>query len=222
MNDFNMKAALFDFDGVVCDTESQYSIFWGGVCRQYHPEQPGLENKIKGQTLEQIFDAHFHDMDARKDIVRRLDEYEAGMDYVFVKGFLEFIKELRKAGVATALVTSSNMKKMECVYKAHPDFNDMFDAVLTSDDFTQSKPHPQCFLIAAKRLNAEPQDCVVFEDSFNGLKAGMAAGMTVVGLATTNPAQQIAPLCDIVVEDFSQLHRLDCQTAMAKRERKLV
>ena len=114
------------------------------------------------------------------------------------------------------------MKKMECVYKAHPDFNDMFDAVLTSDDFTQSKPHPQCFLIAAKRLNAEPQDCVVFEDSFNGLKAGMAAGMTVVGLATTNPAQQIAPLCDIVVEDFSQLNQLDCQTAMAKREKKLV
>jgi HAD superfamily hydrolase (TIGR01509 family) len=218
MDDFKMKAALFDFDGVVCDTEAQYSVFWGGVCRQYHPEQPGLENKIKGQTLDQIFDAHFSDMDVRKDIVRRLDEYEAAMDYEYVKGFLEFMKGLRRNGVATALVTSSNMKKMECVYRAHPDFKLMFDTVLTSDDFTQSKPHPQCFLVAANRLKVRPEDCVVFEDSFNGLKAGRAAGMTVVGVATTNTAQQIAPLCDIVVDDFSFLGLEACNMAMAKGE----
>ena len=52
----NYKAALFDLDGVVIDTESQYSVFWGSQCRLYHPEIPGLENKIKGQTLTQIFD----------------------------------------------------------------------------------------------------------------------------------------------------------------------
>ena len=53
------KAALFDLDGVVFDTEPQYSVFWGGECRRYHPEEPGLEHKIKGQTLVQIFDKHF-------------------------------------------------------------------------------------------------------------------------------------------------------------------
>ena len=47
-----IKAAFFDLDGVAFDTEPQYSIFWGGVCRQYHPEEPGLERKIKGNEFE--------------------------------------------------------------------------------------------------------------------------------------------------------------------------
>ena len=51
-----LKAALFDLDGVVIDTETQYSVFWGSQCRLYHPEHPGLENEIKGQTLDQILD----------------------------------------------------------------------------------------------------------------------------------------------------------------------
>jgi beta-phosphoglucomutase-like phosphatase (HAD superfamily) len=46
-----LKAALFDLDGVVFDTEPQYTIFWGSQCRLYHPEHPGLEHEIKGQTL---------------------------------------------------------------------------------------------------------------------------------------------------------------------------
>ena len=49
-----LKAALFDLDGVVFDTEPQYTIFWGGICKEFHPELPGLEYKIKGQTLVQI------------------------------------------------------------------------------------------------------------------------------------------------------------------------
>ena len=51
-----LQAALFDLDGVVFDTEPQYSVFWGGECRRYFPNQPGLENRIKGQTLVQIYD----------------------------------------------------------------------------------------------------------------------------------------------------------------------
>jgi beta-phosphoglucomutase-like phosphatase (HAD superfamily) len=51
-----------------------------------------------------------------------------------------------------------------------------------------------------------PKDCVVFEDSFNGLKSGTAAGMTVVGLATTNAAEAIQPLCDQVITDFKELN----------------
>ena len=54
-----MKAALFDLDGVVFDTEPQYTIFWGEQCREFHPEHPGLEHEIKGQTLVQIYDAWF-------------------------------------------------------------------------------------------------------------------------------------------------------------------
>ena len=75
MKDRNIRAALFDLDGVVFDTESQYTLFWGEQFRLYHPDKTGLEHKIKGQTLVQIFDAWFSDMkDEQSKIVASLDE----------------------------------------------------------------------------------------------------------------------------------------------------
>lgn len=201
-----MKAALFDLDGVVFDTEPQYTIFWGMQCREFHPEHPGLEYEIKGQTLDQIYDAWFDgDLEAKRPMItKRLNDYEQNMDYVYVKGFVAFIALLRSHGVKTAVVTSSNKAKMENVYRKHPEFKSLFDAILTSEDFEYSKPHPDCYLKAAERFGVAPADCVVFEDSFNGLRSGRAAEMKVVGLATTNDKSAIAPLCDEVVNDFSE------------------
>ena len=201
----NIKAALFDLDGVVFDTEPQYSVFWGAQCREFHPEHPGLEHEIKGQTLVQIYDAWFSGELAEKQplITERLNKFEQQMDYIYVPGFEEYISQLRGKGVKTAVVTSSNQPKMEAVYQSHPEFRSMFDAILTSEDFERSKPDPDCYLKAAQRLGVEVEDCVVFEDSFNGLKSGRAAGMYVVGLATTNAAEKIAPLCDQVIKDYT-------------------
>ena len=206
-NILDMKAALFDLDGVVFDTEGQYTVFWGQQCREFHPERPGLEHEIKGQTLVQIYDAWFSGplRDKQALITERLDRFEQQMDYRYVAGFQEYIALLRRRNVQTALVTSSNRQKMLAVYGAHPEFQGMFDAILTSEDFAASKPDPDCYLRAARRLGARPEECVVFEDSFNGLRSGRAAGMTVVGLATTNAADAIRPLCDHVVGDYTAL-----------------
>ena len=200
----NIKAALFDLDGVVFDTEPQYSVFWGAQCREFHPEHPGLEHEIKGQTLVQIYDAWFSGELAEKQplITERLNKFEQQMDYIYVPGFEEYISQLRGKGVKTAVVTSSNQPKMEAVYQSHPEFRSMFDAMLTSEDFERSKPDPDCYLKAAQRLGVEVEDCVVFEDSFNGLKSGRAAGMYVVGLSTTNPAEAIRPYCDEVIANY--------------------
>lgn len=202
-----IKAALFDLDGVVFDTEPQYSVFWGSQCREFHPELPGLEHRIKGQTLTQIYDAWFSGplTDRQPLITSRLNDYERQMDYDYIAGFEVFIDRLHRQGVKTAVVTSSNIPKMEAVYAKHPEFKEMFDAILTSEDFERSKPDPDCYLKAAQRFGIEPKDCVVFEDSFNGLKSGRAAGMYVVGLATTNAADAIRPLCDEVITDFIEL-----------------
>lgn len=199
-----MKAALFDLDGVVFDTEPQYTIFWGAQCREFHPEHPGLEHEIKGQTLVQIYDAWFSGPLTEKQplITERLNQYEQQMDYQFVEGFEDYIHQLRSKGVKTAVVTSSNQPKMEAVYQSHPEFRSLFDAILTSEDFERSKPDPDCYLKAAQRLGVEVEDCVVFEDSFNGLKSGRAAGMYVVGLSTTNPAEAIRPYCDEVIANY--------------------
>ena len=199
-----MKAALFDLDGVVFDTEPQYTVFWGSQCREFHPERPGLEHEIKGQTLVQIYEAWFSGelTDKQALITERLNQFEQQMDYNYVAGFEAYIAQLRQQGVKMAVVTSSNQPKMQAVYKHHPEFRDLFDAILTSEDFERSKPDPDCNLKAAERFGVEPKDCVVFEDSFNGLKSGRAAGMYVVGLATTNSADAIRPYCDEVISDY--------------------
>ena len=207
MKNMTMKAALFDLDGVVFNTEPQYSVFWGAQCREFHPEIPGLENIIKGQTLVQIYDAWFSGplQDQQAVITARLDEFERHMSYDYVAGFENYVRGLRRQGVKTAVVTSSNQPKMEAVYAKRPEFKELFDAILTAEDFERSKPDPDCYLKAAQCFGIDANDCVVFEDSFNGLKSGRAAGMYVVGLATTNAAEAIKPLCDKVIENFSQL-----------------
>ncbi len=201
-----LRAALFDLDGVVFDTESQYTIFWGGQCRKYHPDMPGLEKEIKGQTLVQIFDRYFGGMEDKQEcIVRELNDFERRMTFGYIEGIEEFIKSLRENGVKTAIVTSSNRNKMDAVYAVRPELNALFDAILTSEDFARSKPDPDCYVKGAEKFLLPNEQCIVFEDSFNGLKAGRAAKMKVVGLATTNPVEAIEPYSDYVIRDFRGL-----------------
>ena len=201
-----LKAALFDLDGVVFDTEPQYTVFWGDQCREFHPEHPGLEIEIKGQTLMQIYDEWFSGEleSVREVITSRLNDFEAHMEYPYVAGFLEFVRELRMEGIKTAVVTSSNKSKMENVYQKHPEFKDLFDVILTSEDFAESKPSPDCYLCGAARLKAEPNECVVFEDSINGLRSGRSANMFIIGLATTNKKSNIEMLSDCQINDYTQ------------------
>lgn len=200
------KAALFDLDGVVFDTEPQYSIFWGKECRHYHPEQPGLEYTIKGQTLTEIFENFFsEERDEWEEITERLNEFEANMDYCYVSSFERFINEVKQNGLKTAVVTSSNKPKMESVFAKRPELKEMFDVILTSEYFEHSKPHPDCYLKGAEVFGAKPEECIVFEDSFNGLKSGRASGAKVVGLSTSNPAEKISHLCDTVIPNYDNV-----------------
>ena len=199
-----LKAALFDLDGVVFDTEPQYTVFWGSQCRLYHPEHPGLEHEIKGSTLDQIYGRWWSGEleKERETVTQRLNEFEAQMDYTYINGLEAFINDLHQHGVKTAVVTSSNQPKMQSVFKARPEFKELFDAILTSEDFAESKPSPDCYLRGAARFGVEPSECVVLEDSFNGLKSGRAAGMFVVGLATTNKKEDISSLSDVQISDY--------------------
>ena len=194
--------ALFDLDGVIMDTESQYSIFWNRMGMEYL----GIEDFgriIKGQTLFQIFGKHFDGMTSeQEEIVRKLNEFEMNMSYEYIPGADTFMKELKAAGVSMAIVTSSNEPKMRNVRKAHPELWELADAVLTSEHFTKSKPDPECFLKGMEVLGGKPSETYVFEDSLHGINAGRAAGAKVIGLATTNPREIIEPLCDIVIDDF--------------------
>lgn len=200
---------LFDFDGVIADTETQYTEFWNRIGREYLGQEE-FGHTIKGQTLVQIFGKYFEGMDReQEEIVPQLNEFEANMSYDYIPGAQAFIKELKAAETPMAIVTSSNDIKMSNAYKAHPELLELVDKVLTSEHFSKSKPDPECFLKGMEFLGGTPEETVVFEDSFHGIAAGRAAGAKVIGLATTNKREAIAPLCDMVIDDFTYLSLRD-------------
>lgn len=205
MNKRYFKGALFDLDGVVFDTETQYSIFWESQFREYYPGSREMEKLIKGQTLTEIYEQYFPDIAIQQEITRRLDSFESNMEFNYIAGFERFVSDIRDNGVKTAVVTSSNIAKMNNVYAKRPEMKLYFDEILISEDFEQSKPSPDCYQKAAARFGLGPDECVVFEDSFNGLKSGQSARMFVVGLATTNARKKIAPYSDFVVDSFDGL-----------------
>ena len=203
MNTNEPIAALFDFDGVVVDTEPQYSLFWDEKGEKYHPEIPEFGHHIKGQTLTQIYSQYFlHPEGLQPEITRELLYFETRMTFEFIPGVADFMKELRQKGVKIAIVTSSNDQKMANAHRALPELKSMVDAIITADKVTHSKPHPECFLLGAETLQMPIDRCIVFEDSYHGLEAGNRAGMKVIGLATTNPASAIADKASLVIPDF--------------------
>ncbi len=199
------KTALFDLDGVVLDTESQYSQFWGGIGKRYFPEISSLDKLVKGRTLSEICRAYLDDKPFKEQVLAEHVLFQSGIVFNFVRGAEEFVQMVHERGMKTAIVTSSDQSKMEGVYKSHPHFKTWFDRILTEEDFKASKPDPDCYLCAAKSLQSAIEDCVVFEDSRNGLMSGRNAGMTVVGLATTLPRKEVEILADYTIDDFSDL-----------------
>lgn len=197
-------AVLFDLDGVLIDTEGQYSDFWKGVGETYYPERKDFAKEIKGKTLVQIYQQYFLEQeDAQNAITKALADFEQKMSFAFIPGALHFVASLRRHGFKVAVVTSSNQQKLKCLLNEHPDFYSLFDRVFTAEDAARSKPAPDCYLSAAASFGFEATDCYVFEDSLNGLQAGLDSGATVMGVATTYDAERIAPLCHHVIHDFT-------------------
>ena len=203
MNTTKTIAALFDFDGVIMDTETQYTVFWDEQGRKYLNEED-FGRRIKGQTLTQIYEKYFSALpEARQKITADLNVFEKQMSYEYIPGVEAFIAELRRHGVKIAVVTSSNEEKMQNVYNAHPEFPAMVDRGLTGEMFARSKPAPDCFLLGMEVFGATPEKTYVFEDSFHGLQAGMTSGATVIGLATTNSREAITGKAHYIMDDFT-------------------
>ena len=212
-----LKAALFDLDGTLFDTEDQYTVIWGKIARRFRPDIPHLEYIIKGTTLKQIFERYFPDPEVQKQIDVIINEEEANMHYDFVAGAREFIDDLRAHGVRCAVVTSSNTIKMNSVARQMPAFSQLFDRVLTAEDFKASKPDPDCYLLGARVFGCELDECVVFEDALTGLQAGMSSGIYTIGLATTRTKEEIADKCHHVIDNFIGFDYNKCQQLINSR-----
>ena len=192
---------LFDLDGVLIDSEDIYTKFWEDI-EQIYPT--GIENFaliIKGNALFKILDNYFP-KEIHQDIIDRVHEFEHNITYPIYNGVIDFLKSLKEQGIPTAIVTSSDDVKMNALYEAYPYFRQYFDVVITGSDVTESKPHPQGYLMAAERIGCNPGDCYVFEDSLQGLEAGMNAGAIVIGLTTNNPAYILKNKAHALIDSF--------------------
>lgn len=198
------RAALFDLDGVLIDTEGVYTGFWAGIDLMYPTGIDNFAAAIKGTTLTEIL-SHFDTEQKRADITRRIHEFEQTMVYELMDGVMEFIANLKSAHWSTAIYTSSDDVKMSHLRRQQPALLDSVDVIITGSHVSHSKPDPEGYLLAAGRLGVSINDCVVFEDSLQGLEAGRRSGARVVGLATTNPATRLAGMADIIVNSLAEL-----------------
>lgn len=196
---------LFDLDGVLIDSEGVYTEFWHNVDQLYPTGVTDFEYVIKGNTLNAILVRYFPDTEIQNEILRLLNKQEEEMVYRLFPGVDGFLKSLRSSGIPSAIVTSSNPKKMEHVFESLPVLRRMVDIVVTDEDVTRSKPDPQGYNLAAQRLGLAPEKCVVFEDSMAGVEAGKRAGGKVVGVATSNPPGRLGEYVDIVVDNTSDM-----------------
>ncbi|MDE6825638.1 MAG: HAD family phosphatase [Paramuribaculum sp.] len=199
--------ALFDLDGVLVDSENQYTIFWDGIERRFPTGIPDYAVAIKGRTLTTILD-YYPTEEIKRQVVDELYKFEASMPYPLMKGVTELLSSMRSQGWATAIVTSSDSEKMKRLFKATPELKPFFDVIIDGSMVARSKPDPQGYLMAAEAIGYDPTDCFVFEDSLQGVAAGRASGATVVGLATTFPRQRIEQTgcTDIIVSSLDQLN----------------
>jgi HAD superfamily hydrolase (TIGR01509 family) len=203
MDNHSKTAFLFDLDGVIIDTEPQYDRFWSKAGKDYESGIENFEKVIKGTTLPHIIAHYFSHLPGqkKKELEAASHAFDLQLEMITIPGVLEFLAESKKAGIKTGLVTSSDNKKLEIVFRKLP-VRQYFDTVVSADRITKGKPDPMCYLLAAKDLNVSPGNCYVFEDSFSGIASGNAAGMKVIGLSTTHPAENIRDKVWKEIPDF--------------------
>ena len=184
---------LFDLDGVLIDSESEYSRIWSTVNKEFPTGVPDLEVKIKGCTLDKILDDYY-------------PELEGKMRYVYLPGAENLLAGLRKAGIPAVMVTSSNDDKMRHLDEELPGIREYFQYIVTADMISKSKPDPEGYLKGASLIAKDIRRCVVFEDSLQGVKAGRSSGAYVVGVIGTLPRHVLEPYCDLLVHSLEEIN----------------
>lgn len=195
---------LFDLDGVLIDTESTYARFWTAIDERFPTGVRDFATSIKGSNLQEILAGHFAP-EVQPEVRAMLMNFQADMRYDYFPGAVELVESLRRAGVPVCVVTSSDQGKMDSLAAQHPEFNALFDAIVTGDMVAHAKPHPECFLLGARLIGRDIGRCVVVEDSLKGLEAGRASGARVVGLTTTYAPAMVQPLCHFMAADIGHL-----------------
>lgn len=210
----NIRAVLFDMDGLLINTERVNVECAQAAAREWGFELDGvaMARTVMGLTRDKVMSAYasllpegmdaeaFYRFKVEKILQRRAEEGVAAM-----KGAKELLAWLNEQGVKCVLVTSTAREGAERILRELGMW-ELFTHRITGDMITRSKPDPEPYLRGAALAEADPAECLVLEDSLNGLKSGRAAGCVVGMVPDTLPyGEKCRPYCDQVFEDLTQV-----------------
>ena len=206
-----MFAAIFDWDGVIIDSSRQHELSWQQIAQELqHELPPGFFKKSFGMKNEKIIPELLgwaHEAEAVGKIARRKEAIyrelikKNGIDAL--PGVHDLLEQLRAAYIPCAIGSSSARENISCIIEVLG-VAKYFNTIVCGEDVHHGKPDPEVFQIAGSRLGMTPDKCVVFEDAHVGLEAARRAGMKVVGVATTHPAETLQD-ADMVVHRLTEV-----------------
>lgn len=208
-----IKAVIWDMDGVVVDSEHHHHEGEIATFKHFGVDVPEEINKqYKGAPLHE----HFLGLKKRLNVEASLDELLAKQNefiqnmYTSKAELFDNVKEVLtglKKNFRQGLATSTERRFVDVVLKRF-ELEGIFDEITCGDEVLKGKPEPDIFLKSAEKLNLNPSELVVVEDSINGIKAGKAAGMLVIAHKAHHNSDIDFSLADFVVEDLKEIPKI--------------
>jgi HAD superfamily hydrolase (TIGR01509 family) len=180
------EVIIFDMDGVIINSKEHVEEFWLEKLNEYGIEIPKdeREERFHGRPARPTVNDLFADLsvETREEIIKKCGEYDASIEeYPMIPGVEQLLEECMEHDVRIGLVTSALPGKVDRML-AGLSFSNPFEVMVTADLVDNGKPDPECYLLAAEKMEVNPQKLIVFEDSVSGVQAASGAGATVVGV----------------------------------------
>ncbi len=209
-----IKTVIFDMDGVIVDTEPVHHFAYNQHFKQLNIEvSPEMYASFTGNSTKNIYErlkAIYeleHDVQTLVEAKRNLfnDAFDNKEDLYLLDGVEELIRDLHQNGMQLVLASSSANVTIHRIFNRFG-LHDYFTHKVSGEDFPKSKPHPAIFLKAAELAQTPVENCIVIEDSTNGILAAKAAGIYCVGYDSFHSKMQDYSEADQVIRHFSELN----------------
>lgn len=212
-----ISAVIFDMDGVICHTNPFHSLAFQSFFakRQMFPTKEEFKAHMYGKSNRYIFSHFFQREISDSELVELENEKESLFREIYaphietIPEFLPFLESIKSAGLKTGVATSAPRANLDLIV-SHLQIAPHMESMMASEHVTHHKPHPEVYVTSADRLGVDPSTCVVFEDSFSGVTAGLAAGMRVVGVLSSHSREELPP-CHAYIENYSEITVSDLQ-----------
>ena len=205
------RGAIFDMDGTLFDTEKLYRQAWLDIAGEFGVEKNyELPTAISGTNLGEeslrIIKKFYPNIDAEAYLARVLVEVRAAAEknLELMAGVEEILKFFKAANVKMAVASSAPVAAIE-KNLTRSNLRGYFEVLVGGDKVKRGKPAPDIFLLAAEELNLEPNDCYIFEDSFNGIRSAAASGGAAIMIPdTVQPTDDIRRICAAVFPNLNE------------------